>query len=111
MKSNSLVNLLPKIQIGAIVLLNFAIWTRAFTEHYLWQDIMLIVTGLIFITYGWVVTRNWQGFIDQTLIRANRDSADIGRRRRLQRAGWASIVAGVLLSLGGLVTALVNSPA
>jgi hypothetical protein len=76
-----------------------ASWSRL-AEHRLWQDVVIIVSGIVFGLYGALLAANWRGI-------SRRYSGlwlSKSRGRREARRFLLIRIAGVLLIIGALAT-------
>jgi hypothetical protein len=84
--------------LGSILACMAASWSRL-SDHQLWQDLVIIVSGLVIGVYGVLLVINWHGITDRYIMSVR--GLGIRSKRRAHRFKFIRM-SGALLIVGAL---------
>ncbi len=94
---------------AALIAVGFGIAMRVARCHLLWQDLLILVAGLVMLIYGVLLVSNWRGEADQYITYANTRARRSGQNPPLSRGnvrfnGSVAILNGAIFSLGAIAS-------
>ncbi len=94
---------------SALVALVGAVWWRSARGYAVWQDYVVLVSGLVIALYGALLTSNWCGAAARYLAEINVRGQQRGQRRpwsptRLRWSGLLCLVGGLAFAVSAVLS-------